>query len=78
MADEHDQTPERSRRERARTIATLALTGLAVAFALLNLDKVKVNWVFGTQRTPLIVALAVTFLLGAAIGVLMDRRRRRD
>ena len=78
MADEHEQKPERSRREQTRMIATWALGALAVLFALLNLDKVKVNWVLGSWRTPLILVIAVTFLLGAAVGMLVDRRRRRD
>ena len=48
---------------------------LAVLFAVLNFDEVSVNWVLGTWETPLIVVIAVSFLLGAGAGLLIARRR---
>jgi len=48
---------------------------LMIAFAIANFDRVKVNWLLGTWRTPLIVALGVSFLLGAAVGALAMRQR---
>jgi uncharacterized integral membrane protein len=49
---------------------------LIVAFALANLDEVKVNWLIGSGSTPLIIVIAVSFLLGALTGVLAVRARR--
>jgi uncharacterized integral membrane protein len=46
-----------------------------IAFAVANFDRVRVNWIFGTWRTPLIVALGVAFLLGAGVGALAVRQR---
>ncbi len=64
-----------SRRDQARTVSLVLLIGLGVAFAVLNLDDVAVNWVFGTWSTPLIVVIAISFLLGSAVGFLLARRR---
>jgi uncharacterized integral membrane protein len=68
---------KRSRREQARLAVSFALGALAVLFAVLNLDEVQVNWVIGTWDTPLIVAIAVSLLIGAAIGWAASRRRIR-
>jgi uncharacterized integral membrane protein len=58
-----------------RTIAVAVLAGLGVLFAVLNLDDVKVNWLFGTWSTPLIVVIAVAFVIGSGVGFLVARRR---
>jgi uncharacterized integral membrane protein len=58
-----------------RQIAALALAALGVAFAAVNLDEVKVNWILNTWRTPLIVVIALSMLVGAALGFLVSRRR---
>lgn len=62
-------------RDRARLGAAFALGALVVLFAALNLDEVKVNWVFGTWRTPLIVVIVVCLLAGGALGLVLSRRR---
>jgi uncharacterized integral membrane protein len=67
--------PERTRRQQARTVAVLALSGLGVVFAVLNLDEVSVNWIVGTWDTPLIIVIAISVLVGAALGFLAARRR---
>jgi uncharacterized integral membrane protein len=67
------QPPEQ--RSRARTIAAFALGGIAVLFAVLNLDDVEVHWIVGTWTTPLIVVIAVSLLVGAGLGWLVARRR---
>ena len=64
-----------SRRDQARTIALVVLTGLGVLFAVLNFDKVEVNWLLGTWSTPLIIVIAISFLLGSGVGYLLARRR---
>jgi uncharacterized integral membrane protein len=53
----------------------LVLGALGAAFALLNLDEVAVNWIVGTWRTPLIIVIAVSVLVGAMLGFLVGRRR---
>jgi uncharacterized integral membrane protein len=58
-----------------RQIATLGLAGLGIAFAAVNLDEVEVNWLLGTWQTPLIVVIAVSMVVGAALGYLVSRRR---
>jgi uncharacterized integral membrane protein len=70
--------PARGRREQARTIAALGLGGLGAAFAVLNVDEVDVNWILGTWSTPLIIVIAVSLLIGAALGFLVGRRRGGD
>ncbi|MGH2902862.1 MAG: hypothetical protein ACRDK7_04665, partial [Solirubrobacteraceae bacterium] len=44
----------RSRREVARTSALVVLAVLITLFAVLNTNKVKVNWIFGSGEAPLI------------------------
>jgi uncharacterized integral membrane protein len=59
-----------------RQIAALGLGALGVAFAVANLDEVRVNWILGTWRTPLIVVIALSMVVGAGLGLLVSRRRR--
>lgn len=70
-----DRSPARSRRERARLAASFVLGALAVLFAVLNLDDVQVNWIIGKWDTPLIVVIALSLLVGAAIGWILSVRR---
>lgn len=58
-----------------RQVAALVLAALGIAFAVLNLDEVRVNWVLGNWRTPLIIVIALSMLVGAALGFLVSRRR---
>jgi uncharacterized integral membrane protein len=63
-----------SRRDQARTVGLLVLTGLGVLFAVLNFEEVEVNWLLGTWSTPLIIVIAISFLLGSGVGYLVARR----
>jgi uncharacterized integral membrane protein len=58
-----------------RQVAALVLAAAGGAFAVANLDEVKVNWVLDTWKTPLIVVIALSMLIGAALGYLVSRRR---
>ena len=58
-----------------RQIAVLVLAALGVAFAVANLDEVKVNWVIDTWKTPLIVVIALSMVIGGGLGFLAARRR---
>jgi uncharacterized integral membrane protein len=79
---DHDSSPTAvDRRERARALAVFVIGAFVAAFALLNLDRVKVRWVVATGRTPLIVVIVLAFLLGAAadrIVIVRARRKKRQ
>ena len=64
-------------KENRRLLYGLVIGALVALFAVLNLDDVEVNWIFGTAQTPLIVVIAVTFLLGAVTGWIAAAGRRR-
>jgi uncharacterized integral membrane protein len=67
--------PAPSHRQRAQLIAAGVAVALAVVFALFNLKRVRVDWIFGSFQTPLIVVIVVTFALGLGAGLLVARRR---
>lgn len=75
LAERQAQVPERQ--ARARMVAAALLGALVAIFALLNLDDVKVHWLFATGRTPLIVVIVLAFVLGAALDRLFVIRGRR-
>ena len=58
-----------------RQIAVVGLAALGGVFAVLNIDEVDVNWIFGTWQTPLIVVIALSMVIGAGLGILVSRRR---
>ena len=47
------------------------------AFALLNLDDVKVHWIVGTSRPPLFFVIVIAFLGGVAVDRLVLRAKRK-
>lgn len=57
-------------------LAAIVAAVAATAFVLSNTQEVKIHWVLGTSRAPLIIALVVALLLGAALGALASRRGR--
>jgi uncharacterized integral membrane protein len=65
------------RRQRARLISAAVLGAVVTAFALLNLDDVKVHWLIATGQTPLIVVIAFAFLLGVLVDRLVIRAKRK-
>jgi uncharacterized integral membrane protein len=74
-------TPQRrSKRELARTGGMVLLTVLITLFAVLNLDKVKVNWIFGSGEAPLIIVIVISLLVGIVLThfaeMRLNRRRR--
>ena len=66
--------PKRSRRELARTGGLVLLAVLATLFAVLNLETVKVDWIFGSGRAPLIIVIVVSVLVGAVLTHFAERR----
>ena len=61
--------------QRTRLAAAGVLAALAVAFAVVNRDEVEVNWILGSWSTPLIIVIAVSFVLGVAADRLAIARR---
>ena len=74
MADEVG-TPQgtaaakRSGPELARLLLAVTAGGLLAAFAVLNTGEVRVNWIFGSFSTPLIIVILVCLAAGLAIGL---------
>ncbi|HEX2088268.1 MAG TPA: LapA family protein [Solirubrobacteraceae bacterium] len=81
MSDPSDEQREPGRaaaaRDNARMLAAAILGGAGAVFAVLNLDEVEVNWIFGSGQTPLILVISVSLLLGFALGMLLARRRAK-
>lgn len=76
-----DSTVEPARQQRlsrAQLVLGSVAGVLVILFAVLNLDKVEVNWIIGSWSTPLIVVIVVSVLLGALLdrGAVALRRRR--
>jgi uncharacterized integral membrane protein len=69
--------PPAERRQRARVISAGVLGAVVTAFALLNLDDVKVHWLVASGQTPLIVVIAFAFVLGVLVDRLVIRARRK-
>ena len=57
--------------------AAVILVVITIALVLDNRDDVRVGWLLGDFTAPLALALAITFLLGIAVGWLGGHLRRR-
>jgi uncharacterized integral membrane protein len=77
MSSADGATGGRSKRENARRLAIGILAAVALLFAVLNFDSVKVNLLFGTVTMPLVVVIAACLLIGGPIGAYAARRGRR-
>ena len=81
------QTPEppkpkvdkRNRREIARTGSLVVLAILITLFAVFNLKEVKLSYVFGSGKAPLIIVIVISLLVGIVLTHFAERRvgRRR-
>lgn len=71
------QEHHRSRRDMARTGAMVVLAVLMTLFAVLNVKKVEVNWIFGKTSTPLIIVIVVSLLVGILLTHFAELRYRR-
>ena len=54
------------------------LAVMLVVFAVLNTDDAKVNWIFGTWETSLIVVILLSGAIGFALGFLVRGNREND
>jgi uncharacterized integral membrane protein len=77
ISDEPQQEPQadrRSRREQTRTAALVVLAVLITLFAVFNFDEVKVHWIFGSGRAPLIIVIVISLLVGVVLTYFAERR----
>jgi uncharacterized integral membrane protein len=72
-----EATGDRSGRENARRIAIGILAAVALLFAVLNFEDVKVDLLFGSVTMPLVIVIAACLLIGGLIGAYAGRRGRR-
>lgn len=74
-APEGGATRARERRASARMIAAVVLAIVLTLFAALNAQGVRIHLIFTTTHLPVIVVIAVSGVIGVAIGWLIARRR---
>jgi uncharacterized integral membrane protein len=69
----------RRKSERVRAVLPLIPAALAIAFAVVNLNQVKVDWIVGSGHAPLIIVIVISLLVGIVFTHLVERvgRRRR-
>lgn len=70
---------KRSQREIARTGALVVLAILITLFAVFNLKEVKVSYIFGSGKAPLIIVIVISVLVGIVLAYFAERipRKRR-
>jgi uncharacterized integral membrane protein len=75
----HAKPDKRTQREIARTAALVILAILVTLFAVFNLKDVKVSYVFGSGKAPLIVVIVISVLFGVVLTYFAERlpRKRR-
>jgi uncharacterized integral membrane protein len=71
---------KRSQREVTRTAALVLLAILVTLFAVFNLKEVKVSYVFGSGKAPLIIVIVISVLVGIVLTYFAERipRKRRS
>lgn len=78
LPTQQDERQPATRREQARLVTGVVLGGLGAAFALVNLESVKVDWIVGSAHSPLILVIIVSVLIGIGIDrVAIMRARKR-
>jgi uncharacterized integral membrane protein len=68
---------KRGRGELARSGALVILAVLITLFAVLNLKAVKVDWIFGSGKAPLIVVIVLSLLVGIVLAYFAERVLRK-
>jgi uncharacterized integral membrane protein len=68
---------KRSQREITRTAALVILAILITLFAVFNLKEVKVSYVFGSGKAPLIIVIVISVLVGIVLGYFAERIPRK-
>jgi uncharacterized integral membrane protein len=68
------KAPRRGRREQSRTVALVVLAILITLFAVFNVKQVKVSWIFGSGKAPLIIVIVLSVLVGVVFTHFAERR----
>ena len=68
---------KRNKRETTRTAGLVVLAVLITLFAVFNLKGVKVSYVFGTGKAPLIIVIVISLLVGIVLAYFADRRPKK-
>jgi len=55
----------------------LVLSAIVIAFALLNLKQVRVDWIVGSGHAPLIIVIVISLLIGIVLTYFAERLSRR-
>jgi putative membrane protein len=55
----------------------VTLAVLVTLFAVFNLGKVKVSWIFGSGEVPLIIVIVISLLAGIVLTHFAERSNRR-
>jgi uncharacterized integral membrane protein len=63
----------RGKGELARTGSLVILAVLITLFAVFNLKEVRVDWVFGSGKAPLIVVIVASLLIGIVLTYFAER-----
>lgn len=58
--------------------ALVTLAVLITLFAVFNLEEVKVNWIFGSSKAPLIIVIVISLLVGIVLTYAADRRSKHS
>jgi uncharacterized integral membrane protein len=70
-----ETTPKRTGRDESRLAVVIVLTILGTVFAVENLDRTEVNYVFGTGHPRMIFVIVACIGLGVALGWFASKRR---
>ena len=54
----------------------VARRSLITLFAVLNVEDVKVNWIFGSGHAPLIIVIVISVLVGIVLTYFAEGRRQ--
>jgi len=54
------------------------LAVVLIVFAVLNTDDAKVNWIFGTWETSLIIVILLSGAIGFGLGFLVRGNNKND
>lgn len=60
----------------AKTISIIVLTVLVTVILMKNMDEVNF-WIFGTRTVPKLAVLGTMFFIGAVVGFLLGRPRKK-
>lgn len=62
---------------RAKTIFIICVTVLVTVILMKNMDEVNF-WIFGTRSVPKLAVLGTMFLIGAIVGFLIGRPKKKS